>query len=196
MLSVLAWLAAGLSVARMLPQFVALWSTRDTGGVSFATLSIASSGSMLWVGWSAAAGEWASFCASLLGCVFPLASAAAFWRASREARLVAAIAVLVVVSGVVGWLYPSLSGWLGVALSSTLALPQLWSSVTAGDLSGVSRPTWVLVAATAATWGVYGIGVRQWVLVIPSAVNFPAALAILARVTSARRRDATPTPEP
>ncbi len=81
--------------------------------------------------------------------------------------------------------------WMGALISCVLSLPQLVQALHSDRLDGVSSTTYWLVLGNATIWGAWAILAGQYAAGIPSLVNGPAAVLIIARLHRARRPAAT-----
>ena len=81
--------------------------------------------------------------------------------------------------------------WMGALISCLLSLPQLVEALHSDRLDGVSSTTYWLVLGNAIIWGAWAILAGQYAAGIPSLVNGPAAVLIIARLHQARRPAAT-----
>lgn len=192
-LFVLGWTAATLSVVRLLPQMVTPARGSGAAGVSASTLALAAASGALWVGWALTVANWPAMVSSALGTLPPVMTAVFLARRAEGGRPLEIVAASVSLGLVAGLVFPSIAGWVGVALATTLAVPQLHRTLRTTS-AGVSGSAWLLVAANAVLWGVYGVAIGQWQLVVPGIVTLPAALVIAWRAAGFRTRGSVPAP--
>lgn len=82
---------------------------------------------------------------------------------------------------------PAGTSILGVTLSMTMFMPQAITAVRHPG-PGISTAAWSAALITAATWGLYGLLIHQWVLVIPNVVMIPLCLVIIQAASRDRRQ--------
>ena len=73
--------------------------------------------------------------------------------------------------------------WLGypAAVLTTLAfVPQAWLTLRTRNVEGISTWTYLALCLGVFLWLIYGIGQRDWALVVANAITLPLAGAILA----------------
>jgi uncharacterized protein with PQ loop repeat len=78
--------------------------------------------------------------------------------------------------------------WSGALLSCLLSIPQAVQVLTTDRLDGVSAATYWIVLANATVWASWSILAAEYAAGVPSLVNGPAAVLILARLRRARLR--------
>ena len=77
---------------------------------------------------------------------------------------------------------PELLHWLGypAAVLTTLAfVPQAWMTLRTRNVEGISALTYLAFTVGVFLWLMYGIGERDWALVIANAITLPMAASIL-----------------
>lgn len=78
--------------------------------------------------------------------------------------------------------------WSGALLSCLLSIPQAVQVLTTDRLDGVSAATYWIVLANATVWASWSILAAEYAAGVPSLVNGPAAVLILARLHRTRAR--------
>lgn len=80
-------------------------------------------------------------------------------------------------------------GWVAVVTAAVVNLPQMLRALTDRDrLSGVSVPTYLLIASASACWLSYGVVVREPLISAPHLVLLPTALVVAALASASHRR--------
>lgn len=70
---------------------------------------------------------------------------------------------------------------VAVVASLGLCVPQLWKSLSATDLAGLSALSWALNTVAATSWMVYGLAIAKLPVYLPCAVTIPMSLIIATR---------------
>ena len=83
--------------------------------------------------------------------------------------------------------------WSGALLSSLLSLPQLLHALRSDRLDGISSATYWLVLGNATIWAAWAILAGEYAAGVPSLVNGPAAVLIIARLRRTRRPSGPPS---
>ncbi|MFC5260895.1 hypothetical protein ACFPJ1_02140 [Kribbella qitaiheensis] len=78
--------------------------------------------------------------------------------------------------------------WCGAALSCLLCVPQAARTIREGRLDGVSACTYWIILANAAVWAAWSLLTGEHAAGAPALINGPAAVIILRRLLTARRR--------
>ena len=166
------------------PQFVRLYRSRVTDGVSaeWVAVSIALNG--WWSLYAVASGLWLVLPVSVISFVLYLGIAALFVRSPQQAwRLGATVLgvaiVPVPVLAVAGWSAAGVVVGLGYGVQ---LMPALLTALRSRDLAGVAPGTWWIAVAEALLWLVYGWGVGDVALVVAGVVGSLVAAAILLRL--------------
>jgi uncharacterized protein with PQ loop repeat len=76
--------------------------------------------------------------------------------------------------------------WSGALLPCQLSVPQLAHALRSQRLDGVSAATYWLVLGNAGVWAAWAVQAGEYAAGVPSLVNGPAAIVILARLQVAR----------
>ncbi|HEY5845597.1 MAG TPA: PQ-loop domain-containing transporter [Microlunatus sp.] len=84
--------------------------------------------------------------------------------------------------------------WSGALLSCLLSLPQLLHALRSDRLDGISSATYWLMLGNATIWAAWAILANEYAAGIPSLVNGPAAVLIIARLRRTRRPSRLPSP--
>ena len=82
---------------------------------------------------------------------------------------------------------PELLGYLAAVLTTISFVPQVWQTYRTRDVSGISLGMYIVFAAGVFLWGVYGLVLGAWPIVVANAVTLALALAILAMKVRWRR---------
>ena len=175
----LAVLASGTFLARLLPQPIRTWRTGQVAGVSALAVMNALIADGAWLAYGLAAGVLAVWLVSIP------ALAASGWTLFLLRRTVGWRDAIVAA----GWLAVvglcALTGTLTAALSLTVLVcggPAVWSAFSSPTPVGVSRWTWWLAVADAASWGGYGLAIGDMALKLYGVVLLVTAVAILVRL--------------
>lgn len=90
----------------------------------------------------------------------------------------------------------SILGWIGAALNTAFAIPQLVKALRARSVAGVSIPTYLLFAGSSMVWLAYAIIERQGPVAGSSVggilISFGIVVTVYLRETEEKRRATTP----
>jgi len=183
---VLAVVASGVFLARLLPQPVRLARSGVAAGVSALAALNAVIVAVAWVVYGLQADLLAVWLVSVLALVPGCWTVALLRREVQPADVALAgawVAVLVAAA---------LAGVSGVALAVGVVVtqgPQVLQALRQRDLRGISPATWWISLLDAATWGAYGVAVADGALVGYAIVLTVSAAVVLGRVWWTRRLD-------
>lgn len=191
---ILGWALAIASSVAVWPQAIRALRTRDVTGLSLLATMAGACTVLAWCAYTLAIGDLPAFGSS----IGPLAA----WlvvlgvmcgvgvRGAR--RCVAGILALALVGAIVlARLGGDVVGWIGflAAIGSIgWALPQLWTALRRGDLSGVSALAFGLIALESLGWLAYAAFTETMAYVPGSAVQLVAAAIIALQATRSHRR--------
>jgi uncharacterized protein with PQ loop repeat len=185
--SLLPLVAAVLAVPQFLPQLARLRRTGETAGVSWSWAALTSVNNAAWVGYFALSGFWTALVpaisAALLAGVLAVLLARRTGFPRRPAVLALAWAALLIAAGLSG------RAGLGMALTAAFLLqvtPSVWTAYRAGDTTGISAGTWVLIFGELLCWGVFGLYKSDPRLIVLGATGVTASLLVLARAARPR----------
>ena len=71
-------------------------------------------------------------------------------------------------------------GALAAVISTTTLLPQTIRVLKTKDTRAISLATFLIVCVSATLWGVYGVLIGSWPVIITNALTFPMGAIILA----------------
>lgn len=178
-----------LGAGMIVPQFLQLLRTRSISGFSPTWAGVGVAMNLWWLAYGLQAELWGVLPVSGLSLVLYLAMAWVYMRIAGIGRLRdlatggLAIAALPVGALVVG-------SWdaAGVAIGLCYAIqfaPAAYTAVRSSDVSGVSRPTWVMALVEALIWIVYGATILDPALLVGGAGGTIMATIILLRLRPA-----------
>ena len=181
LIPLLAVAASLVFLARLLPQPLRTFRTGEVAGVSCLAAMNALVADAAWLLYGLTAGV------------------LAVWLVSVPAVVLSGWTVLLL-RRTIGWRSAAIaSGWLGLivacavggalplALSLTVLVccgPAVWSAFSTRSPVGLSRWTWWLAVADAATWGCYGLAIGDGALQMYGAVLMVTAGSVLMRLRS------------
>jgi MtN3 and saliva related transmembrane protein len=91
--------------------------------------------------------------------------------------------------------HTELLGYVAAALTTVAFLPQAWLSWRTRAVEGVSTTMYLLFSIGVALWGVYGLAIRSWPVVIANALTLLQAVLILSiKLRAGSRSDAPASP--
>lgn len=71
-------------------------------------------------------------------------------------------------------------GTLAAVVSTTTLLPQTIRVLKTRDTRAISLATFAIVCASATLWGIYGVLIGSWPVIVTNALTFPMGAIILA----------------
>jgi uncharacterized protein with PQ loop repeat len=178
--------ATVFAVPQFLPQFVAVWRTRDTAGVSWSWAALTSVSNAGWFLYFTLSAYWTALVPATAATVLAGALAVLLARRSRvPPRAAAAVggwaALLVLAVTVAG------HAGIGTVLTASFVLqvaPSVWTAYRARNPTGISRGTWLLVLAELLCWGVFGLHASDPRLTVLGWTGVAASVLMLARTWS------------
>ena len=79
-------------------------------------------------------------------------------------------------------------GVIAVVVGATGIIPQVIRAARTSHLVGVSVVTFIMVVVMSASWGIYGVMIKDLYIAIPNVVIVPSALFISFRAIQSHRR--------
>lgn len=87
---------------------------------------------------------------------------------------------------------PDLLGYAAALLTTTAFVPQVVQTLKTGDTRAISLGMYLLFCAGVALWGLYGLLLLAWPIVIANGLTLVLALIVLAmKLTESQRGHAT-----
>ena len=175
------YLGAALGVCMVIPQIVRTFRDRALGGVSVLSWALNGMSCLTWLLYGVTTSEMPQ----IPGNVFSVSGAVVIALAvpsptsrSRRGLVIGSAALGLVVLAAV--LPPTALGFVAFALGIVSMLPQTVRSLrrAAGEVSGVSVPTWVLFCVSQACWLVYAMGVHDVVVTVSASWIIASSFAI------------------
>jgi uncharacterized protein with PQ loop repeat len=189
-------LAVVASVAFVWPQVVRLVRTHDADGVSPVSAVWAAAAYALWTAYGIRADLPAVTIANAqlaVGFAVVVVLVVRFGPPLPRAFLPVTAGVVAVVLAVSLLAPTDGPGLLAVVVGSSAFVPQAWVALREDVLSGVSVPTYLLVASASACWLGFGIVEADAIVIVPSVLIIPVALTVAIRAhRSHDRGDADP----
>ncbi len=185
--------AALLAIARALPQAGRTLFQRRTAGVSAATWGLSLASSLVWIVWGITFANLPNLVANLgIGLASGSVLLVLSMRGMHTGR-VAAGAVGIACMAVAGaFLSHGLLNVLAVAIPSVYFLPQMVAVIRSRDVDGVSLPAWCIALVGMLLWLVYGIGIHNIPVILPSLFCMPQIGIIIGRTADLRLRHVAP----
>jgi uncharacterized protein with PQ loop repeat len=181
--SVFGALAVVASVAFVWPQVVRLLRTHDTDGVSPVSALWAGAAYALWTAYGLRndlPSVWIANGQLTVG--FAVITVLVARYGTPDRRLVPAAVVVVATVAAISLLTPeAVPGLVAVVVGSSAFLPQAHLALTQDDLSGVSVPTYLLIASSTVFWFGFGVLEADPIVIVPSLLIGPVALLIALR---------------
>lgn len=187
------WLAVVMSCVQFVPQVVRTVRTGDLDGVSPLMWAVLTAQGVAWAtfGWRAGLVPSVLTNLVLLGSAVVMLQRLAVGRAAAVQRALAAAAVLLAVDLVVIVTLPNaVLGALAAAIAMVSQVPQVVTALRTDDLSGLSRPMFLLGAVAGACWFLFGLGTGQPSIWVSASFVTALTLVILARIVVTGRRSA------
>ena len=94
--------------------------------------------------------------------------------------MIAALVVLAISRDVIGA--------IAVVVGATGIVPQVIRATRTRHLVGVSVVTFIMVVVMSASWGIYGVMIKDLYVALPNVVIVPSALFISVRAIQSHRR--------
>ncbi|WP_240905623.1 SemiSWEET transporter [Thiorhodococcus mannitoliphagus] len=83
---------------------------------------------------------------------------------------------------------PDLLGYAAAALTTTAFIPQVVKTLRTRDTRAISLGMYLLFSAGVALWGIYGVLLAAWPIILANGVTLLLALVVLAyKLTESRR---------
>ena len=80
-------------------------------------------------------------------------------------------------------------GTLAALISTTTLAPQVVRVLKTRDTRAISLATFVIVCVSATLWGIYGVLIASWPVIVTNVLTFPMGAVILAMKIGQIRRD-------
>ncbi len=71
-------------------------------------------------------------------------------------------------------------GTLAATLSTATLMPQTFRVLRTRDTRSISLATFAIVCLSTTTWGIYGVMIASWPIIVTNALTFPMGAIILA----------------
>lgn len=187
---VLAYAAAAVVVATVVPQLVRTVRHPQLSGVSPISWTLMAASSLSWLAYGLLTATPFQIPGNVLLCSGSVALVLLVpsgWSRRSRAVVVGGALVAVVVAAVT--LPPSIVGYIGFALGLVASWPQLvdsYASWRAGAESGVSVGAWVARLVSGAGWLAYALILHDIPVLVASIVGLVTTVAVLGLETSAR----------
>jgi uncharacterized protein with PQ loop repeat len=185
MTDVLGYTAAAVSCVQLVPQVLRTVRSRNTAGVAPAMWALLGAQSAAWLVYGSARGLWPSVIVNvvLVGCVAVMLRTMRAERAPGTARSIGLLAALLAAEAVVLAVAPmAVLGTFASVLSALVFYPQVVMALRAVDLSGLSRPTWLITIGTSVLWAAYGLAAGAPAVWASAAHNLALSLVVVARL--------------
>jgi uncharacterized protein with PQ loop repeat len=180
-----------LTIAIVIPQAWRLAKTRNPAGLSAAGLLNGSVGYLAWVGYLTYQQHWLAMAATALAGVVWIATAA--YVVTHRGATRAAVTSTVAWAGTLGALALISVPVFGVALSFGAVwsgIPSVREAWRAGEISGISTPTWALYVAESLAWLAWGVVEHDFVVglygVLATGIGTAVIAAVVVRVEARR----------
>ncbi|MEO1055518.1 MAG: PQ-loop domain-containing transporter [Actinomycetota bacterium] len=183
-LTIVAIVANVIGAMMAAPQFIRLYRTRITDGISAEWVAMSLALNAWWAIYAIAQGLWLVLPVSVISAVLYFGIAVLF---IRSRRLATRFAITLVVIGAVPLPVLAVAGWsaAGVVVGLGYAcqlMPALLVALRSRELSGIAAGTWWIATGEALLWLVYGVGVGDLALAVAGASGTLVAAAILVRL--------------
>lgn len=182
--ALLALIASGVFLGRLLPQPLRTLRTGRVDGVSALAAMNALIADGAWLAYGLSARVTAVWLVSVPALAVSSWTVLLIRRVVRARDLALASAWLAAVGACAA------AGSLPAALSLTVVVccgPAVWSAFSSPSPVGVSAWTWWLAVADASSWGAYGLAIGDGALQLYGAVLLATAVAMLLRLGPVRR---------
>jgi uncharacterized protein with PQ loop repeat len=187
------WLAVAVSCVQFVPQVVRTVRTGDLDGVSPLMWAVLTAQGVAWATFGWRAGLVPSVLTNLVllaSAVVMLQRLVAGGAAGAQRALVAAALLLAVDVAVILALPNAVLGGLAAAIAMVSQVPQVVTALRTDDLSGLSRPMFLLGALAGACWFLFGLGTAQPAIWVSASFVTALTVVILARIVVTSRRSA------
>jgi uncharacterized protein with PQ loop repeat len=188
--------AVVITVVRAGPQALRLLRHPEHVGVSVVTWALALMTGGLGCSYGIFHDEPANLVANALQAAGAAAVLTALARHGRPVLRWVAVAVVVVSLVVVADRLSGedILGYATIVIGGGMFVPQAVRAVKASTTAGISAASWWLVLVAAVIWSAYGVAIGRWVVVAPGFIQFPAGVAVLWRLHTARGRSRATEP--
>jgi uncharacterized protein with PQ loop repeat len=191
-LQMLVFSAIAVGPTRSVPQALRTLRSGSIEGVSPVGFALAGTGSLLWVGWGAAAGEPIQFPGNLIAALCAAAVLFIVYRSGhRSTMALLAASGYAALGAVAFFVFGPLALSLVAACSGVgFALFGLSAYLRSPDRSGVSLWSWGMVTYSELVWLCWGLVYSVPASVISSGTGLLSSLVVLALASRSSRRSA------
>lgn len=193
-MDVLGYSAAAVACVQLIPQVVSTARSRNVAGVAPAMWALLGAQSGAWLVFGSARALWPSVAVNvvLVVCVAVMLRTLRVERAPGSGAALGLLGALLAAEAVVAATLPmGVLGAFASVLSALVFYPQVLVVLRAADLSGLSRPTWLITVFTGLQWAAYGLAAGTPAIWVSAVHNLALSLVVVARlyVFAPRRAD-------
>lgn len=185
MADVLGYSAAAVGCVQLVPQVLRTARSRNVAGVSPGMWALLGAQSGAWLVFGSSRGLWPSVFVNvvLVGCVIGMLRTLWAERAPGVGGAVAMLAGLLVAEVVVVTTLPmAVLGTFASVLSALVFYPQVLVALRAADLSGLSKPTWLITVFSSVQWAAYGLAAGAPAVWVSAVHNLALSVVVVARL--------------
>ena len=182
--------ATVLAAIGVVPQLRRLLRTGDLEGLSLSYATLGMTSELAWIGYTLHGRLWSAVLEPVLMTTTNATLAVVLVRAGMSPWRAVLAGLMwggVLASAAMLFGVPALAALLPLAYAVQVA-PSIWSAYRTFSPSGVAAATWALVGAEALLWGAYGVAHQDPAMTTFAVVGVLAAMAILVRKVTTRRR--------
>lgn len=179
--------AALFAIARALPQAGRVLFHRRTAGVSSATWGLSLASSLVWIIWGITFHNLPNLVANIgIGIASGTVILVLAVRGIHVGKAVLGAVGIACIAGLGAVLSHGLLDVIAVLMPSVYFLPQMIVVLKNSDVDGVSLPAWCIAFLGMLLWLVYGIGIHNIPVILPSLICMPQIGIIIGRTASLR----------
>lgn len=185
MADVLGYSAAAVACVQLVPQVMRTARTRNVAGVSPGMWALLGSQSGAWIVFGSSRGLWPSVVVNvvLVGCVAGMLRTLHAERAPGTGGALALLGGLLAAEAVVVAMLPmAVLGTFASILSALVFYPQVLVALRSADLSGLSRPTWLITIFSSVQWAAYGFATGTPAIWVSAVHNLVLSVVVVARL--------------
>lgn len=182
---VLGYSAVAVACVQLVPQVVRTARSRNVAGVSPGMWALLGTQSGAWLVFGSSRGLWPSVVVNvvLVGCVIGMLRTLRAERAPGIGGALALLAALLAAEVVVVATLPmAVLGTFASVLSALVFYPQVLVALRSTDLSGLSKPTWLITVFSSVQWAAYGLAAGTPAIWVSAVHNLVLSVVVVARL--------------
>lgn len=185
MADILGYSAAAVGCVQLIPQAVRTARSRNVAGVSPGMWALLGAQSGAWLVFGSSRGLWPSVAVNvvLVVCVAVMLRTLRAERAPGTRTALTFLAATLAAEAVVAATLPmGVLGAFASVLSALVFYPQVLVVLRSADLSGLSRPTWLITVFCGVQWAAYGLAAGAPAVWASAVHNLVLSIVVVARL--------------